>query len=225
MSDFDREFEEVISEAIRPMAREAGIENLITMHLFRSIYTANLLEKIRLIFEAFMIILNDREKLDLIDLHESEVEMIKKLYRCCIDLMNIEVETIIFSPIQRLMRAIIPWSFNFNEAKEYLEFWIDHVNIALAPLPLNPEEIKSLRKIYGNSPLWMAVYDLGIQGLLHPTSAKIIVNQFINYSMPIACKIMRELIENVVSPDVWWETLKIHAQSSKTFLGESKNES
>jgi len=171
------------------------------MHLFRAIYSPPL-EKIRLIFESYMLLKDDEEKVEMLKdyMEEEELEEVERLYQVCLDLMETQSLRNNYSNY-----AFIPWSFSYDEVENYL-YWINpKARIYFRNIPMSSEQAEEFEEIvknYSKLPIIFWIYDFGKSGWINWTTAKDIKNQFINYVMPIASKLMSALIEAVVSPDV-----------------------
>jgi len=187
-----KELDSVLVEAVRPTA-QLGVENLIACELARAVFSKPL-EKIRHILEAYLLISNEKRR-ELLGICDDEHEELIKIYKLCLDLQR----TIFMEDRYCEMRtAAIPWSFTAKEIYKYLD-WIGNFVPYHYPLVSYYKKLDYMKKFYYASKL----------GNLTWMTAREVQTRFIQYAMPKVIRIMRLLLEKIVTPEIWWQSLQI----------------
>lgn len=242
--DFEKE-DDFIIEAIRP-PRKTSLERLIASELALAMVSEPMV-KIRHIYEAYLLVVSDRESLEVLGLDDTEHIIIKRMYK---------VLTVLSNPIYTQDRKAVrlPWNFNIYESWKYLYFiypffadfrfiaYEDEVNGVFAALekeikkvvdyavekaPDNDVAFKNRdKKDVIRSGVWNYYLSIAPKNYLlgiNTKSYKIFVTKFISYNMDRAVKLMRLLFMHFVDPATFDIYLQFfgggHAKETKTEPG------
>jgi len=209
IEEIKAELDSIYVEAVRP-TRTLGVENLIASELAQAVF-AEPLSKIRHILEAYLML--SPEQRELLEIGEEEHKELLKIYKLCLDLQRI---VWIKDPFSGGMKtAAIPWSCNPDEIQNYLN-WLNN----MSPLYIthNMENTEKYRKLNEIEIFYLA----SIRGELAAVSARQVQIRFIHYAMPKVLCIMRLLLEKIVTPETWWQSLQVISGKSKMEEGKPR---
>jgi hypothetical protein len=205
-----------LAVAIRAPQR-GDLEEILASNLAAAVF-AQPLEKIRMIFEAFLL-LPEEDQILIVE-NEEEIQYIKMLYEVVISLCNaFEVEP----PISMRGRfGIIPWSFSITEADKYLSLFINRI-WEFAQGDEWREFFDNLKnaKIFSmeGETLWnIYLQELArflCSGFAPLSLIEQIKTEYIIKIMPYASYLLREIFKNYISKETWETMLSILGGKSK----------
>jgi len=207
----DAALQETLIAAIRAPQR-GDLEQILASNLAAAIF-AQPLDKIRMIFEGFLL-LPEEEQLAVVE-DEEEIEYIRRLYEVAVSLSNI-VEVAPPLPTMRGRCAAVPWSFSVTRADEYLSLFINRIwefaqgeewrefFAQLKNAELKSEEKEELWNAYLRElARWLS------SGLAPLSIIEQLKNEYVVRTMPYASRLLREIFRRYISKETWEQMLSI----------------
>jgi hypothetical protein len=210
-SEEDEELEETLIAAVRQPMR-GDLEQLLASNLAAAVF-AQPLDKVRMIFEGFML-LPPEEQLKIAK-DEGEIQFIKDLYEVAVSLSNV-VELEPPAPYIRGRFASVPWSFPTTVADRYLrpfinriwwfaegEEWQEFFRKVKSADP-NTEEGQAVWNSYLRElARWLAT------GYAALSMVQQVKNEFIIRVMPYASQLLREIFKRYITKETWETMLSV----------------
>lgn len=199
----DEELKETILAALRA-PRRGDLEEILASNLAAAVF-AQPIEKIRMIFEAFLLLPEEEQSLIVDD--EGEIEKIRQLYEVAISLSNTIVEG---------HTGTVPWSFSITEADRYLCHFINRIwqfwNTEEWQLFFEEVRHADLRSEEGRR-IWNAYLRELARFLCSGFAPLSLINQvqseYIVKVMPYASHILREIFKRYITKETWETMLSI----------------
>lgn len=191
---------DIVTEAFRPATQDA-LERLLSNELALATFSADPLEKIRHILEAYQLLDEDQRKK--VECNKEKRSQLIKLHNCTISLNRI---TELSPPPDTYgsRHGFIPWSFANGKASSYL-FWITRYFTLKDMSEKTIEYLKNGDKETWNRHYkWLAKYTRGYAMLADLLSIR---TEYIEYTMPLCIALLRKIHEEFITPETWKETI------------------
>jgi hypothetical protein len=202
----EEELDETLAQALRPPQR-GDLEQILASNLAAAVF-ARPIDKIRMIFEAFLLLPGKEQAAIATD---EGRQCIKELYEVAVSLSSLVEEPA--PPYLYGRFASVPWSFPNDQGWRYLRRFMTRV-IDLS-FYLGPEAWSSLRARMekNDESAWdtylntLTIY-LG-SGLAPLTVAKMVEAEYCICVMPFASALFRKIFTRFISKETWEKTLTI----------------
>lgn len=217
MDDEERKSElgEYVSDILRPK-RKGDLEKLLATELALATYSADPLQKIRHILEAYFL-LNEEEKPLIVSKPEDQDE-IHRLYVVALGLLNI---TTAHDSVNS-DRAVIPFGFPSSRAHKYLGYFTNIV----WDLSNYFKEFGAVYKAYmekrnkDNTKAYFHYFALYLgSGDASLGLCLTVKSLFIQYVMPKTLEMLRAIYTQFVSPETWTETMTSFSSKKSLIKG------
>lgn len=192
----ERGFEEFASAALR-LQRKGSFEQLLCQHLIVSV-ASPLLEKVRLICEAALMVPKDKLSLDF--------EQVETVYLATLAFLNTNIKGEFIA---------VAWGFKLTK-ENYLRFiapW--HKGVRLSFVGWGVADVEKKRKKLNKAKSAAEEFFLFTEDInLHPTTFQTLKSEFLRWSIPVVMEIFEKL-SRLVDPDLYREMLQILRSEAK----------
>jgi hypothetical protein len=188
-----------MTSAMRQSAQNT-LQHLLASELAAATFATDPLQKIRHVIEAYMMLDEDKRKIVLPE--EKDRDEVGILYKNCLSFMRItDMPSSAYDPERY---AFIPWSFASMQAYHYMRCYVHYY-------PMEDYDEPTTKRLQNGD---KAVWEWHLNTVARRTGAYAPLSEclklrswYIDYTMPKMIRLLREIHEKFITPEVWESTI------------------
>ncbi|MEM3402756.1 MAG: hypothetical protein QXH08_06015 [Candidatus Hadarchaeales archaeon] len=195
------QLEALAAKTLRP-SRMMGLEDLLASELASAVLS-DPLNKIRHVCEALMLL--DAAEMRAVGIAEEEARESRKIHTLATTLLNayINREIDFYHKITIDRYAMVPWPFPREQAKE----WLDWINNDMEISCFHEPDTETKNYVH-SLPFHERIHFCTSHLETSMSTYNALVIRFVDYAMPIATRIMKKIV-SLVSADSYLQALRV----------------